>query len=443
MQTQLECDEEHVFVVGRFSPLHRGHVHLVHTAGQLAAAVYVLSYANPEAPGCSTDVRHRWLHQLAEQEPKLVAQLVVPPPNAPRDDAPAAAHRDFCATVIEQQGWPITAVATSEAYGPGLARHLSERLGRTIRHLAIDPLRLSMPISGRRIRADPARYRRFMPDWVHQTYLPKAPNSPMYPVVGHPTDVLPHLGLTRADLYDAFLGRLDEVDDIIAFLRRLGLQPGSRVLDAGCGTGRLLQPMTDAGWLPTGLDADADYVDRARQRGHRVLHGQFDDAPQLALSFDAVLAANGPWVYLHDRADRMRALQAFRSVLRPGGHLVLDLPNLPWIRRHVYEAPSPSSTMVGDLKLTRQPRHDIDDNNLWWDHTDRHLVQTSTGVVHTCEERFRFRMLSPATVQSELVDAGFSPVTLWSGWDAAQPTETCGPRMLLTAIKPTCPEVQA
>src|SRR5690606_37795340 len=81
---------------------------------------------------------------------------------------------------------------------------------------------------------------------------------------------LASVGLRRADLYDAFLLREDQVPSVIAFVGRLlesyGLDRRGRALDAGCGTGRLLRPLGELGFEVTGLEPDRDYAARARER---------------------------------------------------------------------------------------------------------------------------------------------------------------------------------
>ena len=110
-------------------------------------------------------------------------------------------------------------------------------------------------------------------------------------------------------------------------LERLPLSGDERVLDAGCGSGRVTEQLVER--LPRGhvvaLDASAEMLDEARRRlGHlgpaRVSFVRADLAAPLPLDepVDAILStATFHWVMDHDALFRNLA-----AVLRPGGRLV-------------------------------------------------------------------------------------------------------------------------
>ncbi|WP_055713232.1 class I SAM-dependent methyltransferase [Streptomyces torulosus] len=109
----------------------------------------------------------------------------------------------------------------------------------------------------------------------------------------------------------------------------LGLRPGDRVLDAGCGTGRALTPLWKAVG-PSGVVLGADLTPamlEAAVRAGRHLDGQLLLADVAALplrtgSLDAVFAA-GLIAHLADPAGNLRELA---RVVRPGGTLALFHP---------------------------------------------------------------------------------------------------------------------
>ncbi|GIW19767.1 MAG: hypothetical protein KatS3mg065_0063 [Chloroflexota bacterium] len=111
-----------------------------------------------------------------------------------------------------------------------------------------------------------------------------------------------------------------------AVLDRLELRGDERVLDAGCGTGRVTERLAER--LPTGqvvaLDASPDMIAEARRRlarfGDRVRYLVADLGRPIPLDqpVDAVLStATFHWVPDHDALFRNVA-----AVLRPGGRLV-------------------------------------------------------------------------------------------------------------------------
>ncbi|MER6692455.1 class I SAM-dependent methyltransferase [Streptomyces minutiscleroticus] len=109
----------------------------------------------------------------------------------------------------------------------------------------------------------------------------------------------------------------------------LGLRPGDRVLDAGCGTGRALPALRDAVG-PSGTVLGADLtpamleaaVRAGRDRVGRLLLADVVRLPLRTGSLDAVFAA-GLIAHLPDPADNLREL--FR-VVRPAGTLALFHP---------------------------------------------------------------------------------------------------------------------
>lgn len=397
-------------VVGRFSPLHRGHEALLAAAVALGRPVVVLSYAHPEAVGCPAMLRERWLQEVAARQAGIAEVVVRAPPQVPEDDATAEDHRAFCASVCVERGWPVDAVATGEDYGEGFAAYLTTALGRPVVHARTD--RALLRVSGTAVRADPFAHRDQVHPQVLRDYLHQRRAA-----------VLAEAGLSRAQIYDAFLGRLDEVDVVVSFLRRL--RCSGRILDAGCGTGRLLPAYTAAGWQAIGLDPDTDYVAAARARGDARV-GTFLDAPALG-PFDAVVLANGPWIYLPSAAARRASLRALGEALLDGGRLVLDLPNLPWLGEH-YQEPSPVELQLGGHTVVRTPRHAIDRDAGHWVHSDEVCIDGRSYV-----EIWPFRMLDGDTLLSEVRAAGFEHIQLWTGWTARQPTTDPTHRLLLTA----------
>src|SRR3712207_5732609 len=83
------------------------------------------------------------------------------------------------------------------------------------------------------------------------------------------------------------------------FIQRLGLKPGSKVLDVACGTGNLSLPAARLGATVRGVDIAPNLVEQARANAAREgLNAQFDEGDAEALpyddaSFDAVVTMYG------------------------------------------------------------------------------------------------------------------------------------------------------
>jgi SAM-dependent methyltransferase len=106
-----------------------------------------------------------------------------------------------------------------------------------------------------------------------------------------------------------------------AELDRVGLPPDARILDAGCGSGRMLDELCARGDV-IGVDADAGAVAATRRRGHATQRCAVERMPFPDASFDLVTCLD---VIEHTPDDR-RTLRELRRVTRPGGTLLVTVP---------------------------------------------------------------------------------------------------------------------
>jgi len=99
---------------------------------------------------------------------------------------------------------------------------------------------------------------------------------------------------------------------------------GGRLLDVGCGNGGFLMLARQAGWQVEGLDFDAGAVRAARSRGLEVHHGGIELLEQRTACYDVITLCH-VIEHVHDPIATLRRLHA---LLKPGGRLWLDTPNL-------------------------------------------------------------------------------------------------------------------
>lgn len=100
----------------------------------------------------------------------------------------------------------------------------------------------------------------------------------------------------------------------------LAPRPGERILDLGCGDGRLTQRLAELGARVVGVDSSAEQVAAARARGldARVADGE-------ALSFDGAFDAVFSNAALHWMRRPAAVLDGVWRALRPGGRFVGEM----------------------------------------------------------------------------------------------------------------------
>jgi SAM-dependent methyltransferase len=122
-------------------------------------------------------------------------------------------------------------------------------------------------------------------------------------------------------VYDAAFG-WTRADDFFLALAR----PGSRVLDVGCGTGRLALAFADAGHEVTGVDPAAASLDAARAKPGadrvRWLMGSASDLPPGP--FDLAVMNSHVAQFIERGEAWVEALRSLRGALAPGGVLAFD-----------------------------------------------------------------------------------------------------------------------
>ena len=109
------------------------------------------------------------------------------------------------------------------------------------------------------------------------------------------------------------------------------VRPGQRVLEAGCGMGRVVKHFVRRGVAMVGMDYEPRCIVRlaAQDPTLKLYVGDVNSLPDPDASFDGV-AAFGT---LSNLEDPRRALAEFRRVLKPGGWLIASVTNDSLLRR--------------------------------------------------------------------------------------------------------------
>jgi SAM-dependent methyltransferase len=117
----------------------------------------------------------------------------------------------------------------------------------------------------------------------------------------------------------------------LALLERAGARTPGRLLDIGAGRGRFVAEARAAGWYAHGIEPSARGVEGARAIGVQLQRTGLDDAQIPAGSLDAATL----WHVLEHLDDPGPALARIAGWLRPGGLLLVGVPNLGSVQARV------------------------------------------------------------------------------------------------------------
>lgn len=161
--------------------------------------------------------------------------------------------------------------------------------------------------------------------------------------------------------YDLFSRYLET--DAERFFRRLGVTPGTRLLDVGCGAGQLALIAAKAGAQVTGCDISTNWIEKARARaaaeGLKITfeEGDAESLPYRDAQFDAVISLIGAMF-----APRPELVAAeLTRVCRPGGLIAMAnwTPRgfvgqmFKTISRHIAPSGMPAPVLWGDEATVR------------------------------------------------------------------------------------------
>ena len=136
-------------------------------------------------------------------------------------------------------------------------------------------------------------------------------------------------------------------------LRALPVTPEWRVLDVGCGAGRHLAWLRRQG-IPHcfGLDLSLPLLRDARAAGEAVARADMRRIPFRAGSFDLVTSFFTSFGYFATFEEDVEALAQMVSLLKPRGHLFLDLINKAHLVKHL--VPEDRRRMEGSEVVQRR-----------------------------------------------------------------------------------------
>ena len=214
--------------------------------------------------------------------------------------------------------------------------------------------------------------------------------------------------------------------EIAYIVQMLEICPGTRVLDLGCGYGRIAQGLAEAGAVVTGIDLVPALIERARATAERrglTIDYRVGDIARLSGpgGFDAAIM----WYFAFgygDERSHARILKSACIALKRGGFLLFDQYNT-----HVLAAENhPSLLDRGDSLIIHKPLPDLEEGR--WG-VERIVV--ADGAIRRA--RFSCRCYTPPELRALCLAAGFREIRfLGEGSDKYGPESR---RLIVIAMK--------
>jgi len=216
--------------------------------------------------------------------------------------------------------------------------------------------------------------------------------------------------------------------------RFLAMEPRSRVLDLACGSGRQTLELARRGHRVLGVDPSEEALAVARQgaRQERLnIHFLKTDICQISYraEFDVVVNLFAAFGYFPNEREDLKALEAVRKGLKPGGKFLMDLLNKEWLMRHF----EPNFWEQGEdgkgAVVLDQISFNFETGRL-----DNHRTIVSKDGTRT-PSFVSFRVYTLTEIKSLLAKAGLVYKQSWGGFDGSAYGMDSA-RMILLAERP-------
>ncbi len=235
-------------------------------------------------------------------------------------------------------------------------------------------------------------------------------------------------------------------EDDLTFLLSAVSRSGGKVLELGCGTGRLINPLARAGHFVTGIDSSPAMLMIAREklksvwsRDHERIHlvqADICHPPFHRQSFHLALAAHNTFMHLKP-AEQLTALKAVRDCLSPAGRLILDLAN-PFV---LWQMPDnsdlePEQTLddpvTGETVLVSSASRLDEEAQLFQVTWRFEISQTRDHHIQAATFTTDYHFLFPHEMERLIYDAGFALKELVGDYEHS-PFAESSPRMIVIA----------
>jgi SAM-dependent methyltransferase len=238
--------------------------------------------------------------------------------------------------------------------------------------------------------------------------------------------------------YDAAYAQLASLSGDATFYRELAVESGGPVLEIGCGTGRVLLPIAEAGVACAGIDSSQAMLDVLRSKSGaervRLVRARMQDFALLGGRFALIYSAFRAFQHLYTIEDQLHCLANVRAHLVPGGSFAFDVfnPKLDVVAVDVQAATEDlrfedaGDEMVRSVAQTRDRVSQLIHLDMRY---ERRRAESVVSIEHA---RFRLRWFTRFELQHLMARAGFTHVAVYGDFDRS-PVRADSPALVVVA----------
>lgn len=207
--------------------------------------------------------------------------------------------------------------------------------------------------------------------------------------------------------------------DLRGITAALPLDRYARVLDVGCGIGRIAGPLSVRGYAVTGLDINVEALLTAKRHASGPCYVALDQQHigRMRWEFDGVLFLWNSLGFV-DRAADLDTLTGVTRTLRPGGRAVFDLYHPEWLDRNTRSGQPDERGAVSVRRWMRDGRC-------------FHEIRYASGRV----DDIQFNVYTPEEIRDLSRRAGLEPRVEMTWWNPELPPSPDVPRYQLICAR--------